>query len=120
MKKIIISEPVKIEIFTSPTCPYCPKAVKVAKELAKGIESIKIIEISTGTREGSRRAAQNDVRSVPTLFIRGPGYLGMIGYVGAPSREKLMKMVEIAQGKAEWKEEEGLISRIAAKLKIKL
>ena len=34
----------KIEVFTSPTCPHCPAAVKVVEEAKKQIEGIEIEE----------------------------------------------------------------------------
>jgi glutaredoxin len=112
----------KIEVFTSPTCPFCPGALKAAKEMAKDMPEIKVVETSTGTEQGRRRAEHNDVRSVPTLFITGNGYPDRIGYIGVPSKDKLKKIVNIAMGKEKWEEkkEEGLFSRIAKKLKIKI
>lgn len=107
---------VKIEVFTSPTCPFCPKAVEVSKAIAKEMPEVKVIETSTGTEKGRKRAEANEVRSVPTLFITGTGYPDRIGYIGAPSHDKLKKMVNIALGKEEWKEQEGLFSRIIKKL----
>ena len=109
----------KIEIFTSPTCPYCPRAVQVAEELGRERDDIKIIETSTYSHKGSRRAENLGVRSVPTLFITGPGYPDRIGYIGAPSKEKLGKMVNIALGKEQWEQPEGLLSRLM-KIKIKI
>jgi len=110
----------KIEIFTSPTCPYCPNAVRVAKELSKEMPEIKILETNTGTEKGRKRAENNDVRSVPTLFITGDGYPERIGYIGAPSKDKLRKMVNIATGKERWEEPDGFLSRLSKNLKIKI
>ena len=112
---------VKIEVLTSPTCPFCPQALRVARELSKEKAGIKVIETSTGTKDGSRRAEQNKVRSVPTLFIKGSAFPDRIGYVGVPAKEKLAKMVNIALGEEEWIEEkkESIFSRLS-KIKIKL
>lgn len=110
----------KIEIFFSPTCPHCPNALRVAKELSKEREDFKIVETNTWTEKGKRRAEHYNIRSVPTLFITGSGYPERIGYIGAPSKEKLNKMLNIATGKEEWIEHEGFFSRLAKKLKIKL
>jgi glutaredoxin len=105
----------KIEIFTSPTCPYCPGAVKAAREFAKG-NDVQVVENSTATMQGSKRAEEYDVRSVPTLVITGPGSSERIGYVGIPSQSGLKKMVNIALGKEGWEEPEGLLSKIKKKL----
>ena len=109
----------KIEIFTSPTCPHCPKAVKKAEELAKERDDIKILEISTATKNGQKKARELNVRSVPTLFITGPGYEDRIGHVGVPSRNALEKMIAIALGKEQWKEKKSLFSRIAEKINLR-
>ncbi len=109
----------KIEIFTSPTCPFCPGAVKAAKELSKEREDFKIEETSTGTEKGRKRANSLDVRSVPTLFITGPGTEERIGYIGVPSKQALNKMLNIALGKEKWESKEGkegLFSKIIKKI----
>jgi glutaredoxin len=110
----------KIEVFTSPTCPFCPGAVKVAEELAKDMPGIKVVETSMGTEKGRKRAQNNDVRSVPTLFITGTGYPDRIGYVGAPSKDKLKKMVNIATGNEKWEEPVSFFARLTKRLKIKI
>ena len=112
-------EHAKIEVFTSPTCPHCPKAKANVDEFAKGRDDIRIIHTNTGTSDGARRAQQFDVRSVPTIFVTGPGYPDRIGYIGVPSKDRLGKLVDIALGKEEWKEEEPVLKKIADKLKIR-
>lgn len=109
----------KIEIFTSPTCPYCPSAVKLAKELLKERNDFKIVESSTGTEYGRKRAQSFDVRSVPTLFITGPATNDRIGYVGVPSKNSLNKMLNIASGKEKWPEQkkESFFSKIIKKFR---
>ena len=108
-------ETVKIEIFTSPTCPHCPNAKKAVMKFAEGKDFIKVVETSTATNDGQRRARTYDVRSVPTLFITSQNYPDKIGYVGVPSDNGLKKMTDIALGKTGWDEgkKEGLFSRIA-------
>ncbi|NTV24391.1 MAG: hypothetical protein HGA85_08575 [Nanoarchaeota archaeon] len=107
-----------IEVFTSPTCPFCPGAVKIAKELENERKEVTVKVYSTATPEGNKRAGHLDVRSVPTMFVTGPGYPDRIGYVGVPSRSGLTKMVNISLGKESWEEkEEGFISRIINKFK---
>jgi hypothetical protein len=46
----------KIEVFTSPTCPFCPSALKLALEIEKERSDVKVLESSTGTNQGQRRA----------------------------------------------------------------
>jgi len=117
-----MSEKAKIEVFTSPTCPHCPHAKKVVQELSKEREDIKFIETSTATHKGQKRSESLGVRSVPTLFIKGPGYPDRIGYVGTPSKSQLNKMVNIALGLESWEEEkkESFFSKISKRINIKI
>ncbi|HIH44689.1 MAG TPA: glutaredoxin [Candidatus Methanoperedenaceae archaeon] len=70
---------VVIEVFTSPTCPHCPRAVEMSKELAIQVPGIEVREMSTATPEGSAKAGYYGVRAVPSIFING-----MMAFVGAP------------------------------------
>ncbi len=115
-----ITQKVKIEVFTSPTCPHCPHAKKAAFDFAGERDYVKVVESSTATSKGKKRADNFGVRSVPTLFITGPGTPDRIGFVGTPSQKQLEKMTKIALGKENWPEEKGLFSRIAEKLNIKI
>jgi len=71
--------PVVIEVFTSPTCPHCPQALSMAKELAAQMPGIQVFEISTGTPQGFAKAALYGVKAVPTVFINRKR-----AFVGAP------------------------------------
>lgn len=74
---------IKLEVFTSPTCPYCPMAKEVAEE-AKGNfgDSIDIeyVDITTDRQ----RAIDYGLMAVPAIAINGE-----IKFVGAPSLEEL-------------------------------
>lgn len=110
----------KIIIFTSPTCPHCHSAVDLAKEIEKMREDVKVTEISTATKSGHNKAEQMGVMAVPTIFVRGPGYPQNIGFRGTPSKNALLKAIDISLGKAEWKEEKGLLKSMLDKLPIKI
>ncbi|MFZ3383107.1 MAG: thioredoxin family protein [Candidatus Methanoperedens sp.] len=58
-----------IEVFTSPTCPHCPQALSMAKEVASQTQGVQAFEISTGTPQGFAKAALYGVKAVPTVFI---------------------------------------------------
>lgn len=60
---------VVIEVFTSPSCPHCPRALAMAQELASKMPGIQAVEVSTGTPQGFAKAALYDVKAVPTVFI---------------------------------------------------
>ncbi|HEY9246526.1 MAG TPA: thioredoxin family protein [Candidatus Methanoperedens sp.] len=68
-----------IEVFTSPTCPHCPAALLMAKELASQVPGIQVVELSTATPQGYAKAALYGVQAVPTLFINGKR-----AFIGAP------------------------------------
>ncbi len=77
-----------IEVFTSPSCPHCPRAVIMAKQLAKEMPDIEVIETSTATPQGYARAISLNINAVPTIFINGK-----LAFVGAPSMEALKRAV---------------------------
>lgn len=82
--------PVVIEVFTSPTCPHCPRALLMAKEVAAQIPGVRVVEQSTATPQGLAKAAFYDVQAVPTVFINGKR-----AFVGAPpSVEALRQAVK--------------------------
>ncbi len=82
--------PTVIEVFTSPTCPHCPRALSMAKQLAMQIPGIQVVEQSTATPQGYAKAALYDVQAVPTVFINGKR-----AFVGAPpSIEALRQAVK--------------------------
>lgn len=87
----------KIEIFTSVTCPHCPGAVEATKRLLS--ENPELAgrvaweEVSTRAPEGSRKAAAYGIRAVPTIVATNSrGERG--AFVGAPTQKTYLKMVE--------------------------
>ena len=88
-----LSPPVVIEVFTSPTCPHCPKAVAMAKQLAMQMPGVQVVELSTATPQGYAKAALYNVQAVPTIFIDGKQ-----AFIGAPpSIEALRQTVVKSQ-----------------------
>jgi predicted DsbA family dithiol-disulfide isomerase len=110
----------KIEIITSPTCPNCPPAKNAVAKFSLDRDDVKVVELSTATQKGSKRARSLDVRSVPTLIITGPGTDERIGYVGIPTQDQLNRMVSIAKGTENWEQEqpkENIVSRFMKRIK---
>jgi thioredoxin 1 len=77
----------RIEVFTSPSCPHCPAAVKATEafleanpELAK---SISWKTLSLASPEGSKLAREYGIRSVPTIVATNEKGI-KTAYVGAP------------------------------------
>ncbi len=80
---------VVIEVFTSPTCPHCPKALEMARQIAMEMPGIQVVEQSTATPQGFAKAALYGVQAVPTVYINGKR-----GFVGAPpSMEALRQFI---------------------------
>ena len=102
----------KIYVFTSPTCPHCPAALDLAKQIEKERADVKVTEFSTATPHGSRKARQMGVMAVPAVFVRGPVYPHNIGFRGLPSKKGLLKAIDISLGKAEWEEKKGFLQRL--------
>jgi len=110
----------KIEVFTSPTCPHCHGAVKLAKEIEKERDDVRAVETSTITGYGRRRSKNLGIMALPTTIVKGPGYQGNIGFKGLPSKKGLLKAIDISLGKAEWGESKGFLKRLLEKLPIKI
>jgi len=111
---------VKIQVFTSPTCPNCHPALDLAKQIEKERDDVKVTELSTATPHGHRKAKQLGVMAVPTIFVKGPAYPQDIGFKGLPSKKGLLKAIDISLGKAEWEEKKGFLKSIIEKLPIKI
>ncbi|MCK5282128.1 MAG: thioredoxin family protein [Nanoarchaeota archaeon] len=111
---------VKIEVFTSPTCPHCHPALNLAKQIEKERDDVKVTELSTATPHGHRKAQQMEVMSVPTTFVTGSEYPQKIAFRGLPSKKGLLKAVDISLGKAEWEEPKGFFRSLLEKLPIKI
>lgn len=62
-----LTEPVHIQVFVTPTCPYCPAAVRMAYQLALASEKIRAdgVEVS----EFPHLAVHYGVRGVPHTVI---------------------------------------------------
>jgi len=79
---------VKVEVFTSPSCPYCPMAVDVVdavkKEMQDDIEVEKI-----DIMQNREKAVEYGLMAVPAVAING-----VIKFVGAPQREELEKAIK--------------------------
>ncbi|MBT4334604.1 thioredoxin [archaeon] len=110
---------VKLEVFTSPTCPHCPHAVKVAKEVREEKPYIHIIETSTGTNDGMKRARHYSIMAVPTILVTGAESEQPIGLKGVPSKTSLIKAIDVAEGNSKFIEPKqttptfsGLIERV--------
>ncbi len=79
---------VKIEVFTSPSCPYCPMAIEVVdavkKEMQDAIEVEKI-----DIMQDREKAIEYGLMAVPAVAING-----VVKFVGAPEKEDLKNAIQ--------------------------
>ena len=89
-----ITKPIHIQVFTTPTCPYCPQAVRLAHQFAveNSLVVADMIEIMEFPFLGERYA----VMGVPKTVINET-----INFVGALQEERFLEYVLAAQSKAE-------------------
>lgn len=74
----------KVEIFTSPNCPYCPMAEQVVEEAKKEIGEEMEIEV-VNIMNDRQRAIDYGIMAVPAIAING-----VVEFVGTPSKDELM------------------------------
>ncbi|WP_304123297.1 MJ0307 family thioredoxin [Methanosphaera cuniculi] len=79
---------VKLEVFTSQTCPYCPMAVEVAEEAKKELGD-KVDFEHYDVAEHMDLVQKYQIMSVPTIIIDGE-----VAFVGAPSAQELISKLE--------------------------
>ncbi len=86
-----VNAPVHIQVFVSPTCPYCPAMVRIAHQFA--IENDRITADMIEIGEFTELANKYDVFSVPKTVINET-----IEIEGVVSAEVLIAKVEEAAG----------------------
>jgi glutaredoxin-like protein len=81
-----ITKPIHIQVFVTPTCPYCPKAVRLAHQLA--IENLNITADMVESIEFPHLANRYSVMAVPKTVINDK-----IEFVGALPEEQFIDYV---------------------------
>ena len=82
---------IKVEVFSTSTCPHCPGAIAAAERAkdklgdAIDVESVKI----DADPENRQRAIDYQIMAVPTIVIDGE-----IAFIGAPTDEELLEKLE--------------------------
>lgn len=80
----------KIEVFTSPTCPHCPGAVKVVEEAkAKLGDEIEVQILSIADPANRDLAIDYGVHAVPAIAINNS-----LAFIGAPTLKELLERLE--------------------------
>ena len=81
-----IKDPVEIKVFVTPTCPYCPRAVRIAHEFA--MENDKIKGVMIEAMEFYDLANQYSVMAVPKVVINDE-----VSFEGALPEEEFLSYV---------------------------
>lgn len=76
---------VKVEVFSTDSCPHCPAAMHAALEAEKELEGIEVEIVKIVDAETQQRAMDYQIMAVPTIVINGN-----VEFVGAPSKEQLV------------------------------
>ncbi len=81
-----ISEPVHIQVFVTPTCPYCPSMARLAHKMALESPMIKadVIEAT----EFQDLSLRYNIHSVPTVIINGK-----VRFEGAVSEKTFLEKI---------------------------
>jgi glutaredoxin-like protein len=89
-----VTKPVHIQVFTTPTCPYCPQDVRLAHQFAVENESIRadMVEVI----EFPFLCQRYSVMGVPKVVINET-----INFVGSLPEERFIEYLLTAQSKSE-------------------
>jgi thioredoxin 1 len=79
---------VKVEVFTSPSCPYCPMAVELVEEVKKEMpDDLEVEKIDI--MSDREKAVKYNLMAVPAIALNG-----VVKFVGAPTKEELVEAVK--------------------------
>lgn len=79
---------VKIEVFTSPSCPYCPMAVELVDEIKRDMaDDIEVEKIDIMVDR--EKAIEYGLMAVPAIALNG-----VVRFVGAPAKEELVEAIK--------------------------
>lgn len=84
-----IDRPVHIQVFVTPSCPYCPRAARLAHQLA--MENPLILADVVEANEFQNLSERYGVRSVPKTVING-----RIEFVGSLPEAKVLEALQQA------------------------
>lgn len=75
---------VKLEVFSTQTCPHCPMAIKAAEDAKEALgDQIEYEHIDAN--ENPEKAMEYQIMAVPTVIIDGE-----VAFVGAPTSDELI------------------------------
>lgn len=78
---------IKLEVFTSKTCPHCPSAVAVAQKVKEQLgDELDFQHLDVD--ENMDKVREYMIMSVPTIVIDGK-----VAFIGAPTGEELLEAI---------------------------
>jgi glutaredoxin-like protein len=89
-----VNKPIHIQVFSTPTCPYCPQAVRLAHQFA--VENPLIVSDMVEVVEFPFLTERYTVMGVPKIVINET-----TSFVGALPEERFVEYILIAQSKSE-------------------
>jgi len=79
---------VKIEVFTSPSCPYCPMAVQLVEDVQKDmVDDVEVEKIDIMVSQ--EKAREYGLMAVPAIALNG-----VVKFVGSPGKEELLEAIK--------------------------
>jgi small redox-active disulfide protein 1 len=81
-----MEEGILIELFTSPTCPYCPRAKEIAEKIVRRMPGVILIERDVSEPENAAIARSYGIQGVPAMVINRKYRI-----LGVPREEQLMQ-----------------------------
>ena len=80
---------IKIEVFSSNSCPHCPGAIKVAQDVQNNMDlDIEVEILNVNDPENMKKARDYQLMAVPTIAINGK-----VEFVGAPTEDQLVSKI---------------------------
>ena len=82
---------IKVEVFSTNSCPHCPSAIdaaQVAKDKLGDAIDVEVLKIDESD-ENRQKAINYQIMAVPTIVIDGE-----VVFVGAPSDDELIEKLE--------------------------
>lgn len=104
----------KVRVFTTVTCPHCPGAKRMVKEVVKKRNDAVVLEHSNATAAGMKIMNQYGIQTVPTVMVSGPGFHKTL-VVDPLTEGNLVGAIEITQGKRIPKQEKSFFEKVKEK-----
>ena len=82
----------KLILVKTPTCPYCPIASQILRELKKEL-NFEYEEIDATQPKGMEIAVRHKISAVPAIVAKD-GKKEWLAFVGVPSKEEIRKILK--------------------------